>query len=42
MQSPIHIVVHVTTITSGMGVDCPDVRHIIHLGPTENIENYVQ
>ena len=26
----------------GMGVDYPDVRHIIHLGPTEDIENYVQ
>ena len=25
-----------------MGVDCPDVRRIIHLGPTEDIDHYVQ
>ena len=39
-ESPLRVVA--ATIAFGMGVDCPDVRRIIHLGPTEDIENYVQ
>ncbi len=26
----------------GMGVDCPDVRKVIHYGPPSDIEEYVQ
>ena len=37
--SPLHIVV---TIAFGMGVDCPDVRQIVHWGVPEDIETYVQ
>ena len=25
-----------------MGVDCADIRQIIHLGPAEDVESYVQ
>ena len=39
-ESPLQVVI--TTVAYGMGVDCPDIRCIIHLGPTEDIENYVQ
>ena len=30
------------TIAFGMGLDCPDVRHIIHWGPSADIESYIQ
>lgn len=30
------------TIAFGMGIDCPNVRHIIHWGPSADIESYVQ
>jgi ATP-dependent DNA helicase RecQ len=26
----------------GLGIDCPDVRQIIHLGPPNDIEDYIQ
>lgn len=39
-DSPLRVVI--ATIAFGLGVDCPDVRRIIHLGPTEDIESYVQ
>ena len=29
------------TIAFGMGLDCPNVRHIIHWGPSTNIESYI-
>ena len=38
--SPLRIVV--ATIVFGMGVDCPDVRQIVHWGVPEDIETYVQ
>ncbi len=32
----------VATVAFGMGVDCPDVRRIIHWGAPQDIEEYVQ
>ena len=32
----------IATISFGMGLDCPNVRLIVHYGPSENIEDYVQ
>ena len=26
----------------GMGVNCPDVRQVLHLGPREDLESYIQ
>lgn len=38
--SPLRIVI--ATIAFGMGVDTPDIRYVIHWGPPEDIEQYVQ
>ena len=32
----------VATVAFGMGIDCPDVRQIVHLGPSGDMEAYVQ
>lgn len=32
----------VATIAFGKGLDCPNVRQVIHWGPSEDIEQYVQ
>ena len=32
----------IATIAFGMGIDCPNIRHIIHLGPSADIESYLQ
>ena len=35
-ESNLRIVI--ATVAFGMGIDCPDVRQVIHLGPPEDIE----
>ena len=32
----------IATIAFGMGLDCPDVKEVLHWGPAEDIESYVQ
>ncbi len=32
----------IATVAFGMGVDCPDVRQVIHLGCPTDVESYVQ
>ena len=32
----------IATIAFGMGIDCPDVRQIVHWGVPEDMEMYVQ
>jgi len=32
----------IATVAFGMGLDCPDVRQVIHLGALDNIEGYIQ
>lgn len=39
-QSPLRVVI--ATIAFGMGIDCPDVRHIIHWGVPADAEMYIQ
>ena len=39
-QSSLRLVL--ATIAFGMGIDCPDVRQIVHYGPPGDIESYVQ
>ena len=32
----------IATVAFGMGLDCPNVRHIIHWGPMADKESYIQ
>ena len=32
----------IATVAFGLGVDCPDVREIIHVGMPEDVESYIQ
>lgn len=40
LASPLRIVI--CTIAFGMGVDTPNVRHIIGFGPTHSLMDYIQ
>ena len=40
VDSPLRVVVG--TIAFGMGLDCPDVRRVIHWGPPSDLEAYLQ
>ena len=39
---PSHLRVVIATVAFGLGIDYPDVRQIVHVGMTEDIESYVQ
>jgi len=39
-QSRLRIVI--ATVAFGMGINCPNVRHIIHFGPPDDVEGYIQ
>ena len=32
----------IATVAFGMGIDCPDVRQIVHIGVPDDIESYIQ
>ena len=32
----------IATVAFGMGIDCPDVRQIFHVGAPDSIESYIQ
>ena len=38
--SPLRIVC--ATVAFGMGLDCPDVQQVMHLGVPDNVESYIQ
>ena len=40
INSPLRIVI--ATIAFGMGLDCPNIRKVIHWGPPSDIESYLQ
>ena len=40
MDSPLRVVIATTAF--GLGIDCPDVRHVINFGLPSDIESYVQ
>ena len=39
---PSQLRVVIATVAFGLGIDCPDVREIIHVGVPEDIESYIQ
>ena len=40
--NPSHLRVVIATVAFGMGIDCSDVRQVVHLGLSSDIESYVQ
>ena len=40
VNSPLRVVI--ATIAFGMGLDCPNIRKVIHWGPPSDIESYLQ
>ena len=41
-KEPASLRIIIATIAFGMGMDCPDVRHIIHIGMPADACNYIQ
>ena len=39
-ESSLRVVI--ATVAFGMGIDCPDIRQVIHLGPPNDVEGYIQ
>ena len=39
-ESQLRVVV--ATVAFGLGVDCPDVREMVHVGAPDDIESYIQ
>ena len=39
---PSQLRVVIATIGFGMGIDCPDVRQIVHIGLPDDVESYIQ
>ena len=39
---PSQLRIVIATVAFGMGIDCPDVHQIIHLGPPDDLESYIQ
>ena len=39
-SAPLRIVI--ATLAIGLGIDCPDVRTVINLGPPEDLDEYGQ
>jgi superfamily II DNA helicase RecQ len=39
---PSRLRIVISTVAFGMGIDCPDVQLVIHLGPPSDLEVYVQ
>ncbi len=37
-----HLRIIIATIAFGMSIDCPSVRRVIHWGPSDDIEQYLQ
>ena len=37
-----HLRIIIATVAFGMGLDCPNVRRIIHWGPPDDVESYLQ
>lgn len=42
VKSDTHIRLIVATTAFGMGIDCADIKHVIHWGPPHTVEEYVQ
>lgn len=40
-DAPLRIIV-ISTLAFGMGIDCPDVRSVVHLGPPDDTDVYIQ
>ena len=41
-SKPSHLRIVIATVAFGMGIDCRDVRQVVHVGPPEDIECYIQ
>ena len=37
-----HLRIVIATLAFGLGIDCPDVRTVINLGPPEDLDVYIQ